>query len=305
MQKKHKIWIIGIMVIVAAVIAAAVAGVAVYQSIAKQDDNKAAMVVKRMEEPTLVPVTTYTPKPSEEQDVSPSGEEGQAVPQDSFQPQERQDVQDSNTGVLNSSVKICIDAGHGITQKRGKEAVSPGSTEQKAAHVSGAQGAHITEEAFNLKVAQKLQGILMGKGYTVTMTRTGQECDLSNIDRANLGNESDFVVRIHADGSDNTSANGISVLIPEKSYYGDEQMVADSKRLGEAILENAVAATGARNRGTVVRGDMTGFNWSKVPVALIECGFLSNPQEEEKLAADAYQQKLAEGIASGIEAYLG
>ena len=58
------------------------------------------------------------------------------------------------------------------------------------------------------------------------------------------------------------------------------------------------------DRGVVERDDMTGFNWSKVPVILVEMGFLSNRSEDQMLSTGAYQDKLAKGLADGIEAAL-
>ena len=55
-----------------------------------------------------------------------------------------------------------------------------------------------------------------------------------------------------------------------------------------------------KNRGITVSQDMTGFNWSKVPVVLIEMGFMSNANEDRLLTSDSYQNKLAQGLCDGI-----
>ena len=69
--------------------------------------------------------------------------------------------------------------------------------------------------------------------------------------------------------------------------------------------EKALAEeTGARDRGIVEREDMTGFNWSEVPVILVEMGFLSNPEEDQAMSTDSYRKKLADGITRGIESWL-
>jgi N-acetylmuramoyl-L-alanine amidase len=57
-----------------------------------------------------------------------------------------------------------------------------------------------------------------------------------------------------------------------------------------------------QNRGVVEHSDMTGFNWSKVPVILVEMGFLSNPTEDKLLSSEDYESKLAEGLCNGISA---
>lgn len=199
-----------------------------------------------------------------------------------------------------SGISVCIDAGHGITSRSDKEPVSPGSETLKAANVNGAAG----EEEFNLSVALLLQRKLSAAGIKTDMIRETHECDKSNIERANQANESDYCIRIHADGNNDTSVNGISVLIPEKSYFEGVDFVAESKQMAEYILEKTVAATGAKNNGLNLRGDLTGFNWSKVPVILIECGFLSNPEEKAKLQNPEYQEMIAQGIANGFLSYI-
>lgn len=127
---------------------------------------------------------------------------------------------------------------------------------------------------------------------------------MSNTERADRASNSDYCIRIHADGNDDTSKKGVSVLIPEKSYFDGIDFVDESKKMAECILEETVSTTGANNNGIITRGDLTGFNWSKVPVILIECGFLSNPEEKAKLQTPEYQKKIAEGIAKGFLNYI-
>ena len=63
--------------------------------------------------------------------------------------------------------------------------------------------------------------------------------------------------------------------------------------------------TKIRNRGCVVRNDLTGTNWSKIPVTLIEMGFMSNPKEARNMQNSKFQKKMAKGIADGIDDYFG
>ncbi|WP_435789274.1 N-acetylmuramoyl-L-alanine amidase [Clostridium sp.] len=96
------------------------------------------------------------------------------------------------------------------------------------------------------------------------------------------------------------SAQGASILVPEPvGYAGNIYKV--SQKYGEIILNNFVSTTGAKNRGISKREDLTGFNWSKVPVVLIEMGFMSNLEEDILLASDEYQNKLAKGLQNGIK----
>jgi N-acetylmuramoyl-L-alanine amidase len=66
-----------------------------------------------------------------------------------------------------------------------------------------------------------------------------------------------------------------------------------------------IAATGAVDRGINARSDMTGFNWADVPVILPEIGFMTNPDEDRRLATPAYQDKIVQGLTRAILAFLG
>ena len=201
---------------------------------------------------------------------------------------------------------ICLDPGHQKKQNTGLEPVAPGSKEKKAKVSSGTAGVATgeTEYALNLAVALKLKDLLEARGATVIMTRTSHDVDISNIERAEIGNKAkaDLAIRIHADGSTNRDIKGISMLIPASKYVG-EDIAAISKKAGQIFLDEVISVTGAKNRGLSVREDLTGFNWSSVPVILIEMGFMSNAEEDRLLATDGYRAKLAEGLYNGAERF--
>ena len=67
----------------------------------------------------------------------------------------------------------------------------------------------------------------------------------------------------------------------------------------------ARAYTGAREFGIYQFDTYTGLNWSTVPCILVECGFMSNPEEDVLLNTPEYQQKLADGMVEGIADYMG
>ena len=78
-----------------------------------------------------------------------------------------------------------------------------------------------------------------------------------------------------------------------------------SKKQASIMLKHLIESTNAKKSygtGLVPRTDLTGFNWSKTPVVLIEMGFMSNPTEDQKLASDSYQKKLVNGMVKGIDA---
>ncbi|MBE7024266.1 MAG: N-acetylmuramoyl-L-alanine amidase [Ruminococcaceae bacterium] len=199
---------------------------------------------------------------------------------------------------------IVVDAGHGKNSFNKQEPIAPGSSTTKIAFADGTRGKNQTEEQLNLKVSKKLQELLLNLGAEVHMTRTEHESDMTNVDRAVFANDlnADLSVKIHADGNNSPSAKGISMLVPSNNYV-PAAVYEESAVAGAIILDEVVAATGGINRGVVKRNDLTGFNWSTVPIILLEMGFMTNPEEDALLETEAYQQKVAQGLANGIVKY--
>ncbi|MCB2289968.1 N-acetylmuramoyl-L-alanine amidase [Clostridium sp. CS001] len=202
-----------------------------------------------------------------------------------------------------SETTIVIDPGHASVTSLVKEQQAPGSTIMKVKEPGGAQGINTKtpEYLVNMEVAIRLRSLLQEKGYTVIMTKTENKQMLGNIARAEIGNKAnaDLVIRIHADSSDSSSVNGASMLVPANNKYtGNIYNV--SKKYGTAVLNKLIDDIGMKNRGVSERDDMTGFNWSKVPVILVEMGFQSNVSEDKLLSSSDYQDKLAKSLSEGI-----
>lgn len=203
-----------------------------------------------------------------------------------------------------SEMVIVIDPGHASITSSEKEPQAPGSSIMKVKEPGGAQGINtkIPEYVVNMEVAVRLKSLLEEKGYNVVMTKTEHKQMLGNIARAEVGNKAnaDLVIRIHADSSDNSSANGASMLVPANNKYTDS-IYKISKKYGDTVLNNLINDIGMKNRGVVARDDLTGFNWSKVPVILVEMGFQSNVEEDKLLATGTYQDKIAKALSEGID----
>ena len=139
------------------------------------------------------------------------------------------------------------------------------------------------------------------------MTRTTQEVAISNVQRAQMANaaRADLFVRIHADGAADASINGVLVLYPASIPGWTDDIAVESKRAATLALEKLVAATGAYNRGLSARGDLSGFNWSDVPVILPEIGLMTNRTEDARLATDDYQNMIVEALTNAILEFLG
>lgn len=205
--------------------------------------------------------------------------------------------------------KIAIDAGHQLKANSGMESVGPGSSTKKPKVSGGASGVvtKVAEYQLNLNIAKKLKAELLKRGYDVYMIRTKHNVNISNKERAQKANNSgsDIYIRLHSDSSESQSARGASALYPSKSNPYVGKISGLSKKLSKKVLAKYCAKTGIRNRGIIVRDDLTGTNWSKIPVTLIEMGFLSNPSEDRLLQKKKTQQNMAYGLADGIDAYFG
>ncbi|HEY5575840.1 MAG TPA: N-acetylmuramoyl-L-alanine amidase [Clostridiaceae bacterium] len=207
----------------------------------------------------------------------------------------------SNTG---AGKTIVIDPGHASALTWKTEPIAPGSGVMKTMESGGATGAFTgtPEYLINMNVAKKLKPLLEAKGYRVVMTKTENSETLGNIARANIGNDQNaaMVIRIHCDFADGSSVNGASMLVPAKVNAGTAAIADISGQYGKTILDTLVSDVGMKNNGVVTRSDITGFNWTKVPVVLVEMGFLSNQAEDKLLSSDSYQSQLAAALARGI-----
>lgn len=198
---------------------------------------------------------------------------------------------------------IGIDPGHQGKGNSEKEAVAPGSSEKKAKVSSGTTGRYsgVPEYVVNLEISLQLRDALEAQGATVIMSRETHDVDISNQERAIMMNEAgcDLVLRLHCNGAESKSAQGIGLYI-RKTGTGAEECLAAA----EALLPRLIEATGAESDGIFRRDTYTGLNWSEVPCIMVEMGFMTHPEEDLKLNDPAYQQKLVEGMVNGTIDYL-
>lgn len=173
--------------------------------------------------------------------------------------------------------KVFIDAGHGGTDP-------------------GALGYGYRESDLNLQVAKKVESKLKSKGIDVKMSRSS-DIFYSLSERAEMANDygADAFVSIHQNSAEAKSANGI------ETYYNRKK--EEDRPLSNDIQKQVISQTGANNRG-VKNAEFTVLVKSEMISALVECGFITNESEVKKLSDPSYQDKLATGIANGIEEYL-
>jgi N-acetylmuramoyl-L-alanine amidase len=209
---------------------------------------------------------------------------------------------------VSTGLVVMIDPGHQAKADLNLEPVGPGSTVKKAKISSGARGVvtGTPESQLVLAVSLKLKAALEAQGITVIMTRTTQNVNISNMQRALLANQAgvDLFIRVHADAHSNSAVSGAHILYPATIAGWTDDIAVASKNAATLVLKELVAATGAKNLGLMVRSDMTGFNWSDVPVIIPEIGFMTNSAEDRLLATAAYQDKVVQGLTKGIVSFL-
>ena len=192
-----------------------------------------------------------------------------------------------------SGKTVVVDAGHGVPDE-------------------GAESSRGTTEAeTNLKIALKLQNLLEQSGTTVILTRSDENAiydidsktlrqkKISDIrNRVKIGNESsaDIFVSVHLNKIPQSQYDGWQTFYNKESQEGARLAKQIQANLNEAIQRE-------NNRVAKTIDNVYIIKHVEIPTAIVECGFLSNPEEEKLLLDDGYQNKLAWGIYNGIIDY--
>lgn len=160
----------------------------------------------------------------------------------------------------------------------------------------------VQEKVITLAVAKKVAAIL-AQVAEVRLTREADQdlgvslaSDLKT--RSRLANTwgADIFVSIHCNSADNSTATGTEVYCYTLGGQGE--------KLAKAIHDRLIPALGLVDRG-VKTANFAVLRQTKMPAALVELAFISNPTEEAMLESPAYQDRAARAIAEGIADYLG
>jgi N-acetylmuramoyl-L-alanine amidase len=180
---------------------------------------------------------------------------------------------------------IIIDAGHGGTDL-------------------GARGRtpYCEEKRLCLQTARLVKQYLNQLGYHVVMTRNSDAfIPLSR--RVEVADQAkgDLFVSLHFNSSRNPTAQGIEIFFFDSKEK--KSRANSSRKLADAILSRVIRRTAAVSRG-VKKGNFYVIRETSIPAVLLEGGFISNPGERANLKTREYQEKIARGVADGIDFFM-
>ncbi|HDR6318551.1 TPA: N-acetylmuramoyl-L-alanine amidase [Bacillus thuringiensis] len=202
---------------------------------------------------------------------------------------------------------VVIDPGHQQKANLNLEPIGPGATTQKYKVTDGTTGVVTKkrEAVLVLEMAFVLKEKLEAKGIQVLMTRTSQDVDISNKERATFANDhkANLFLRLHADGSENPNQSGFAVLTPSEGSPYTKEIYAESLQISQTIVNKMRENQQVKVNGIKFREDLSGFNWAKVPGVLLELGFMSNPEEDKKLSDPQYVNSLLQSVTDSVEEY--
>lgn len=208
---------------------------------------------------------------------------------------------------VQSQFLVVIDPGHQNRANTDPEPIGPGAKEAKIKVTGGTSGVATGKPEYKLTLEASLilGQLLESKGIKVIYTRTTNDVNISNRERAEVANQNaaDLFVRIHADGSTDRNVHGLSVLTPANNSPYTKTIFNDSLKASQFIIDETRKNSSIKVNGLSYRGDMSGFNWSKVPSTLVELGFMTNPTEDKNLSDPLYLKNLLTNIADGILDY--
>lgn len=193
-------------------------------------------------------------------------------------------VDGNNSKVNKKPIKqyiIVLDAGHGGID-------------------AGTSYKDIYEKDLTLKIVKYAEIYLKDKGYTVVLTRNEDKLvPLKEIGNIANASHADVFVSIHINSINDINFKGITTYYYDMNGYEKEERI----KLAETIEKETMKNDGWENKG-IRRQNLAVLRYSNMPSALVECGFITNAEDREKLSKDDILKRLAENISNGIIEYL-
>ncbi len=184
-----------------------------------------------------------------------------------------------------AGVGVVVDAGHG-------------GFDVGAIGVAGTY-----ETDLNLSISKKLEALLISEGASVTMTRSGEEAvgedkdsDMAYRREVIEVSGQDVTISIHQNHYNDPAVSGPQVFFSPGSIEGEKLATSIQDSLNEVLDPPNVRSQVANDYYIVQSG--------AAPAVIVECGFISNAEEEQLLITEEYQDSIVEAIAQGLEKYL-
>jgi len=278
----------------------------------KNKDNKEDAPVEKQqeeqekkEEPLAVQTNEQVEQKQEEVPAEEKKEE--ATPAQPTEQPLQNNEQKVESNEKQGKFLVVIDPGHQQKANLNLEPIGPGATTQKYKVTDGTTGVVTKkrEAVLVLEMAFVLKEKLEAKGIQVLMTRTSQNVDISNKERATFANDhkANLFLRLHADGSENSNQSGFAVLTPAEGSPYTKEIYAESLQISQTIVNKMRENQQVKVNGIKFREDLSGFNWAKVPGVLLELGFMSNPEEDKKLSDPQYVNSLLQSVTDSVDEY--
>ncbi len=184
-------------------------------------------------------------------------------------------------GLSTEKKTIILDAGHGGID-------------------NGTSYKGVYEKDLNLEIVKYAEEYLKAKGYTVILTRNKDELiPLKEIGTRVNSSSADVFVSIHVNSLNDVNFKGITTL-----YYDVEGYEKDERiKLANIIEKEAIKNDNWESKG-IKKQNVAVLRYSKIPCALVECGFITNNEDRDRLRKDEVLKRLAENISNGIIKYL-
>lgn len=190
-----------------------------------------------------------------------------------------------------SQITVVLDAGHG--------GIDGGVT---------GVNTNVKESVLNLSVVKKLEALFLSAGMNPVLTRSSdaglygaatdgfKKRDMLARKKAIEHADADIVISVHMNKYGSSSRRGAQVFFRADSPQGIT--------LANEIQDALNAMEEATRSYAALKGDYYILNCTDIPSVIVECGFLSNPEDEALLVTDAYQEKIAYAIFKGAIEYL-
>lgn len=201
---------------------------------------------------------------------------------------------------------IVIDPGHQRYRDQRLEPIGPDSHIWKPKMPASAYGISTgqAEYALTLQVANRIKEKMDTSKYDVKLTRSEHVIAKSTKERAEFANKqkADLYIQLHADGAKDTNGRGMYVIMAHEKNRYTKKLTEANRKVSQVLLHEIKSAKlDTHKNGLLYADQMTALNWPSMPSVIVELGYLNDRQDDERLSKTAYQNRIAEALARGIE----